>query len=212
MHVTTAGVVLFLHIAVAIVAFSMAGIMHVGLQMVARGGRVEEIRSWSQVMHRIEPLFPVMALALLGLGAWLVHLGDNPEDGFGFGVGWILTAIVTLVVVEAIGGAVLAPRGKALSQMVHEAADGAVPANVSAAVRDPALWYAAHVTTGAFLAVVFVMAAKPDGAWAVLFVAIGAVVGALASRAQLQALPAAGGAASVPGQRAIDDPTSVRSS
>jgi hypothetical protein len=202
MHVSTAGVVLFLHITVAIVAFAMAGVMHTSLQVLGRAERVEEIRWWTRVMHRIEPLFPVMALVLLALGAWLVHLGDNPEDGFSFSTGWILTAIVALVAVEAVGGMILAPRGKKLTALVHDAPDGAVPADVRAAATEPLFWHAAHVTTGAFLGVVFLMSAKPDGVWSVVVVLAGAVLGLAASVAQLRALPSHGAAESVPGQRA----------
>lgn len=203
MHVTTAGVVLFLHISVAIVAFAMAGVMHSGLQVMGRARRVEEVRTWGAVMHRVEPLFPVMALLLLGLGAWLVHLGQHTDDKFSFSTGWILTAIITLVVVEAIGGAVLAPRGKKLSELVAAAPDGEVTPEIRAAARDPLFWDMAHLTTFGFLGVVFIMAAKPDGAWAAVFPIAGAVVGVVLSRWQLSALPPNDAPApSVPDQRA----------
>lgn len=202
MHVDTAGVVLFLHIGVAIVAFAMAGVLHAALQVFGRARRVEEVRTWAAVAHRIEPLFPVMALLLLGLGAWLVHLGQHTDDNFSFSTGWILTAIVTLVLVEAIGGAVLAPRGKKLNGLIHDAPDGEVSEDIRRAARDPLFWDMAHLTTFGFLGVVFIMAAKPDGAWAVVFPVVGAVAGVVLSRWQLSKLPAYDGpSAAVPGQR-----------
>ena len=201
MQIRLFGVVLFLHITVAILAFAMAGVMHTSLQAVARARTTQELRSWGRVMHRIEPLFPVMALLLLGLGVWLVHLGHRTGDAFSFKDGWIITAIVTLVAVEAIGGAVLAPRGKKLTELIDAAPDGAVSAEIRAGALDPMVWYAAHITTFAFFGVVFLMAAKPDGGWAWLFPAVGAVVGSILSMAQLRALPASGEAV-VPGQRA----------
>jgi hypothetical protein len=200
MHVTLAGVVLFLHITVAIVAFAMAGVAHTALQAVGRATSVAEARPWARVMHRIEPLFPVMALVLLGLGAWLVHLGAHTDDRFSFSTGWILTAIITLVVVEAMGGAVLAPRGKKLNGLILEAGDGPVTDEIRAAATDRLFWHAAHLTTFAFLGVVFLMAAKPSGAWAVLFPVVGAVIGVALSSAQLRALPASS-RPPVPGQR-----------
>jgi hypothetical protein len=201
MQTTLFGVVLFLHISVAIVAFAMAGVMHTSLQATARARSVQELRSWGHVMHRLEPLFPLMALMLLGLGIWLVHLGHGTDDAFSFKDGWVITAIVTLVAVEAIGGAVLAPRGKELTGLIDAAPDGPVSGDIRAGTRDPMVWYAAHITTFAFLGVVFVMAAKPEGQWAWLFPAVGVVVGALLSHAQLSALPA--GDAVVPGQRVV---------
>ena len=212
MHVELFGVILFLHIGVAIVAFAMAGVMHTALQTMSRGTTVQELRSWGRVMHRIEPLFPIAALLLLGLGAWLVHLGAKADDGFSFSDGWVITAIVTLVAVEAVGGAILAPRGKKLTALMEQAADGPVPDEIRAATRDPMVWYAAHITTFAFLGVVFVMAAKPAGAWAWLFPAIGAVVGIALSKLQLDGLPSAG-EAPVPSQRraATDTATTTTS-
>ena len=212
MHVTLFGVVLFLHISIAIVAFAMAGVMHTALQVVGRCKTVQELRPWAAVMHRIEPLFPLMALALLGLGAWLVHLGAHTDDKFSFSTGWILTAIITLVAVEAAGGAVLAPHGKKLNALIHDAADGPVTADIVTAARRPLFWDLAHLTTFGFLGVVFLMAAKPSGAWAPVFPIVGAVIGVVLSRLQLAALPAPDAAASVPGPRAAVQPETVRSS
>ena len=200
MHIDLFGVILFLHITVVIVAFAMAGVMHTALQAMARAGAVQELRSWGKAMHRIEPLFPLMALLLLGFGIWLVHLGEHTDDNFRFSDGWVITAIVTLVAVEAIGGAVLAPRGKKLTGQIEEAGDGPVSDEIHAGTTDPAVWYAAHVTTFAFLGVVFLMAAKPAGGWAWLFPVIGAVVGVVLSKLQLDGL-AASGHGSVPAQR-----------
>ena len=201
MNVTLFGVVLFLHITVAIVAFAMAGVLHTALQVIGRGRRVEEIRSWGAVAHRLEPLLPVMALVLLGLGAWLVHLGEHTDDAFRFTDGWVLTAIITVVVVEGIGGILLKPRGEKLSALIAAAPDGQVSDEISRAGRDPIFWDMAHLTTFAFFGVVFLMAAKPSGAWPVLFPVVGALVGVALSRLQQRGLPTYA-SGSVPGQRA----------
>jgi hypothetical protein len=212
MHVTLFGVVLFLHITVALLAFGMAGVMHTALNVVARGRTVTELRAWSAVMHRIEPLFPVMALLLLGLGAWLVHLGAHTDDAFSFSTGWILTAIVTLVAIEAAGGAVLAPHGKKLTALINGAPDGPVTEEIVAAARRPLFWDLAHLTTFGFIGVVFLMAAKPSGSWAPVFPIVGAVVGVVLSRLQLAALPGSDAVPPVPGQRAGAAAEAARSS
>lgn len=199
MHIDLFGVVLFLHISVVIFAFAMAGVMHAALQATARASTVQELRSWGKAMHRIEPLFPVTALLLLGFGIWLVHLGEHTDDAFRFSDGWIVTAIVALVAVEAMGGAILAPRGKKLTGLVEHAPDGPVTDEIRASTTDPMVWYAAHITTFAFLGVVFLMAAKPTGAWAWLFPVVGAVIGAALSKLQLDGLARVGG--TVPAQR-----------
>lgn len=200
MHIHLFGVILFLHISVAILGFAMAGVMHAALQATARAGTVQELRSWGHVMHRIEPLFPIVALLLLGLGFWLIHLG-NAE--FNYSDGWIVTSIVALVGVEAIGGGVLAPRGKKLTGLIDASPDGPVSDELRACTNDPTVWHATHITTFAFLGVVFLMAAKPSAGWSWLFPVIGAVVGVALSKLQLDGLPAAGGA--VPAQRVGKD-------
>src|SRR3954453_11126006 len=201
MQITLFGVVLFLHIAIAIAAFAMAGVMHTAINVVARGRSVQELRSWGAVMHRIEPLFPVMALLLLGLGIWLVHLGAHTDDAFSFSDGWVITAIVTLVVVEAAGGMILAPHGKKLTGLIEHASDGALPDDIFATATRTLFWDVIHITTFAFLGVVFLMAAKPSGGWAPVFPIVGAIVGLILSRAQLSAIAKNREAASVPNQR-----------
>ena len=201
MHVTLFGFVLFLHILTAIVAFMMAAIVHAGLPALARAKDVREMRSWAAILHRLEPLFPIAALILLGFGAWLVHLSDGEIK---FSDGWLLTGLITLVVVEAIAGIKLAPRAKAAVRAVEEAADGPVPDSVRQTALEPWIWYPTHVATFGFAAVVFLMAARPSGVWSVIIVIVGVLIGLAVSRAQLTALakgaPSAG-AGSIPSSR-----------
>ena len=185
MHVTLFGFVLFLHILIAIVAFMMAAIVHAGLPALARAQDVREMRAWAAILHRLEPLFPVAALLLLGFGAWLVHLSDGEIT---FSDGWLLTSLITLVVVEAIAGIKLSPKAKAAVKAVEEAADGPVPNSVRQTALEPWIWYPSHVATFGFAAVVFLMAARPSGVWSVIIVIVGVLIGAGASRLQLTAL------------------------
>ena len=205
MQITLFGVVLFLHITVVIVAFAMAGVMHTAINVVPRGRSAQELRTWGAVMHRIEPLFPVMALLLLGLGIWLVHLGARTADAFSFSDGWVITAIVTLVVVEAAGGIVLAPHGKKLTGLIEHAPDGPVSDEIRTAATRPLFWDLIHVTTFGFLGVVFLMAAKPSGVWAPVFPVVGAIVGVALSRVQLAAVASSQSRGVVPSQRAAAD-------
>jgi predicted integral membrane protein DUF2269 len=185
MHVTLFGFVLFLHITVAIVAFMMAGVLHAALQALARAGDVRELRSWGRLVHRLDPLFPVTALLLLGFGAWLVHLS---KGGIGWGDGWLLTSLIALIVVEGLSGVLIAPKAKAMVKLIEQAPDGPVPAEVRQLSLDPAIWHVSHIATFGFTAVVFLMAAKPTGALPPVIVIVGAAVGVAVSVAQLRAL------------------------
>jgi hypothetical protein len=187
MHVTLFGSVLFLHILTAIVAFMMAAVVHAGLPAMARARDVREMRSWAAILHRLEPLFPIAALLLLGFGAWLVHLSDGEIK---FSDGWLLTSLITLVVVEAIAGIKLAPKAKLAVRLVEEAADGPVPDVVRQGALEPWIWYPSHIATFGFAAVVYLMAAKPSGAWSPVIVIVGVLIGVVATRIQLRALAA----------------------
>jgi predicted integral membrane protein DUF2269 len=185
MHVTLYGFVLFLHILTAIIAFMMAAIVHAGLPALARARDVREMRSWAAILHRLEPLFPVAALLLLGFGAWLVHLSDGEIK---FSDSWLLTGLVGLVLVEGIAGAKLAPKAKLAVRLVEEAADGPVPDGVRKAVLEPWIWYPTHIATFGFAAVVYLMAAKPSGAWSPVIFIVGVLIGVVVARTQLRAL------------------------
>jgi len=200
MHVTLSGFVLFLHILTAIVAFMMAAVVHAGLPALARARDVREMRSWAAVLHRLEPLFPIAALVLLLLGAWLIHLSKGTIH---WGDGWLLTSLISLIVVEGIAGAKLAPKAKAAVKAVEDAPDGPVPDSLRrTAGLEPWIWYPSHVATFGFAAVVFLMAARPSGAWSVVIVIVGALIGVAVARLQLRALstPARVSAASRPAE------------
>jgi len=201
MDITLAGFVLFLHIGVVITSFMIAGVLHAAFHVLPRTRSIAEMRPWAAVMHRIEPLLPILAVAILGLGAWLVHLEHG--DGVRWSDGWVLTPLVALVIIEALAGALLAPRTKALCERVAEAADGPVPDDIRRMTVNPLVWDVGHVATFGFLAVVFVMTAKPDGSIAWLFPVVGAVIGLALSRLQLKAAAAAiaTGSSAVPSQR-----------
>ena len=192
MNVSLSGLILFLHIAAAIAGFMIAGVLHVAMQALGRGRTVAEVRFWGRVVHRLDPLFPLVALLLLGFGAWLIHLS---RGAFSWGDGWLLTSVIALIVVEATMGVLVAPRSKALVRRIEEAADGPIPDDVQRLVRDPLLWHLSHIASVGFIAVVFLMAAKPSGAWSVVLVIVGALLGLALSSAQLRALtPTAAGA------------------
>jgi hypothetical protein len=173
-------VVLFAHIIVAIAAFCVAGILHTA-QWVARGATsTSTLKAWSPVIHRLEPLFPVLALVLFGLGAWLLQLSDGK---FRWGDGWVISAVVGLAVMEAVGGVLIAPRSKALVAGINGAGEGPVDAALHAAILDRAFWVASHFATAVALGIVYLMAAKPGGAASVAVLLVAAALGVAAGAA-----------------------------
>jgi hypothetical protein len=193
------GFVLFLHITVAIAAFMMAGVLHAAMQALARANDVREMRSWGQLIHRLDPLFPIAALLLLGFGAWLIHLS---KGRIGWGDGWLLTSLIALIVIEGLSGMLVAPKAKAAVKLIEESPDGPVTQDLRRLSVDPAIWHISHIATFSFTAVVFLMSVRPTGALSPILVIVGAAIGVLVSAAQLRSLRVVH--AGVPGQRATE--------
>lgn len=176
MHVTLTDVVLFLHIFTAVIAFAVAGIMHVAMLQMRGATQVSVLRSWARVSARAEPLFPVLVLILIGLGAWLIHLSGHE---FRWSDGWVMTAVIGLVLMEAYGGIVLAPNGKKLHGLVEHQPDGPVSAEVHAQVMKKEVWGGAFGETGTALGILFIMPTKPTGGWSAAIVVVVGLAGVL---------------------------------
>src|SRR4051812_9051385 len=116
MDITLAGFVLFLHISIVITSFMIAGFLHAAFPVPPRTRSIAEMRPWAALMPRLEPLLPILAIGILAMGAWLVHLEHG--DGVEWSDGWVLTPLISLIAIEALAGIVLAPRTKALCERV----------------------------------------------------------------------------------------------
>jgi hypothetical protein len=173
MHIHGVDVVLFLHIAVAVFTFGVAGLLLTSLTQMRRAESVAVLRSWERVSHRTEPLFPVLVLVLIVLGGWLIGLSHKD---FSWSDGWVMTSVITLVIMEGYGGAVLSRNGKKLHAMVEALPDGPVPHEVRTAVMNPLVWAGAWGETGLAIGILFLMPTKPSGAWSVVIVAVAGLI------------------------------------
>ncbi len=169
-------VVLFLHITVVLVAIGVSSALHSAEWAARRSRTTAEVEALRRVPRRIEPLFPILIVTLFGLGAWLLHL-DRPD--YRYRDGWVLTSIVALVMLLAVGAGVLAPRAKRLDALLAAAPAGDLPAPVQAVLHDRVTWTASHASTGLALAVVFNMSTKPGTTTSAITLLVGLVAGAL---------------------------------
>lgn len=182
--ITQYNVAVFLHVAVVIASFMIAAVLHAALHVLPRAKTVEQMRPFAQLIHRLEPLLPILALFLLGFGFWVVgashkvwHIGD----------GWILAALITLIVIEGLAGGLLAPHSRKLVAAIEAAPEGAPSSELRRQTLDPVIWYLAHIATVGFSGVVFVMFNKPSGGGAVVIVIIAAIAGVVLANLQLKA-------------------------
>jgi len=173
MHVRAVDVVLFLHIAAAVFAFGVAGLLLTALAQMRSAQSVAVLRSWQHLAHRIEPWFPILVLVLIGLGGWLIALSHNE---FSWSDGWVITSVATLVIMLAYGGATLAPNGKRLHAMIEDTPEGSVPDQVHAAVMNPLVWAGSWGEMGLAAAILFLMPTKPSGAASIIIVIVAGVL------------------------------------
>jgi hypothetical protein len=176
-------VALFLHVVVAILAFSVAALLHT-IQWGTRGATsTAQLKAWNPIAHRLEPMFPILALVLFGLGAWLIGLSDGH---FAWSDGWVITAVVGLAVMELVGAVLVMQRAKNALRAVDQAPDGPVDDTLRRFVLNPVLWAATHFATGTALGILYLMSAKPSGLTSVVVVvacgAAGAALGAAGAR------------------------------
>ncbi len=177
MGIDTNGVAMFLHIALVVGGMMLAAVLHTALVMVRRARTVAELRPWVPVIRRVEPLMPFVALAVLGTGAWLVHLSGGEIE---WTHGWILASVVGLVVAEGVGAS-LAPRSRSLTTAIDDAPEGSIGPEVRRRVLDPMLWHGSHFVTAVFFGIIFVMAAQPSGVASSLILVAAGVIGVLSA-------------------------------
>jgi Predicted integral membrane protein (DUF2269) len=178
MNVDTHGVAMFLHIALVVLGMMLGGFLQLSLIQSRRAETVAELRPWVPVIRRVEPLLPIVALAVLATGAWLLHLSDGE---FTWGQSWIVTSVIALVVAEGVGAS-LNPASHSLTAAITEAPEGPVGPELHQRTVDPVLWFGSHFVTAVFFGVIFVMSAQPEGTWQpAVVVVIAAVIGLLSA-------------------------------
>jgi hypothetical protein len=167
--------VLALHILAAVFGFGLAAVAHSTLFRIRSATDLRQVRDHLRILKKTGPLFPVAAILLFAFGAYLIHLSSGQEKVH-WGDGWIVIAIVSLVIVEAVGGLVIGRRVAALARSL-ESMEGSVDAATRLRLADRPVWLASHFTTAVIASVVFLMTGKPSGGTAVTIVVVGALVG-----------------------------------
>ena len=144
--VTTRNVLLYLHIVVAFLTLGPLVLFDIVLPGVVRKGDLAAVR----LIERISAVLgPVTALILL-LGLALV----GQKDGYAFGDGWIVAAIVIYVVLVLNGAVVLTGLGK---KAVAKLEAGGTAEDEATKLR---MFGAVNIVF--FFVILWLMVAKPD--------------------------------------------------
>ena len=174
---STYEVVKSLHILALGFGFAVAGVAHSTLFRTRAASTMQQVRERLHVLDKVGPFFGIAALMLIIFGAYMVQNPPADRDDIGWDQGWVLTSLISLIAVEAVGGLVIGRGVKAMLGKLEGAADGPVTADTRAVLADKPVWLASHATTAVIMSIVFIMVAKPSTAGAIVTVVIGAVVG-----------------------------------
>ena len=178
---STYEVVKSLHILAMGFGFTVAGVAHSTLFRTRACTTMQQVRERLHLLDKVGPFFGIAALLLIIFGAYMVQNPPANRDDIGWDQGWVLTALISLVLVEAVGGLVIGRGVKAIIGKLEGVPDGPVSADTRVLLADKPVWLASHATTAVIVSIIFIMVGKPSTAGAIATVVIGAVVGLLSA-------------------------------
>jgi Zn-dependent protease with chaperone function len=164
-------IVKFLHVSGAIGYFVALGTLLFGLAALRRARRVEHVRVLAELIRRLTPLFNISILLLLAAGLYLTF------TAWGLQTGWILVALVSLVVIVPIAAATVQSRMRIVVQLARDAPDGPLSPEILARTHDPVLLTTPQTAVALLLGIVFLMTNKPSLPLAILVMALALVLG-----------------------------------
>lgn len=168
---------LLLHLLTVVATFAASGVLHFGLIRMRTAGDVSVARDGAGLVRTLAPRMPLFIVALLVTGGWLT------AQRWTWSTPWVATAVIGLVLMGALSGAVLKPRFGKVGAALAATAQQKVEGDLAATVRDPIVWTIATLQPALATGILAVMALKPApvGCAVVMAVAIG--VGLLVARA-----------------------------
>jgi hypothetical protein len=174
-------IVLFLHIVGAIGYFLGIGMWLFILLGLRRAQRVEQVRALIHLNDLSGPFSGISALLLLAAGLYLAL------TAWSLLTGWILVALISLLLMVPTSAALIAPRRSAIvKQMAREAPGGEISEALERHIDDPVLATVCTTVLTLLLGLVFLMTTKPNlvGSLIVIVVALllGLAAGARVSR------------------------------
>jgi len=166
---------LFLHVSGAIGYFISSGVWLLGLPMLRRAQRVEQVRTIASLIAQSGPVSGISLLLLLVTGLYMV------ASAWGFTTGWIDVALISLALIALCGAALIEPRRRAINRLAQETADGPIPATLERLIHNSVLRTAVQTLPLLLLGIVFLMTAKPSLIGSLIVMAVALALGLVSS-------------------------------
>jgi hypothetical protein len=164
-------IALFLHVSGAIGYFISMGTWLYGLAALRRAQHVEQVRSLTNLVGRLGPLFGISVLLILVTGLYMAITAWGPRTG------WIDVALISLILIAPLGTAFSEPRRRTIERLAQEAPDGPLPQSLEQRTHDPVLFTALQTVTILLLGIVFLMTNKPPFTASLIVMAVALLLG-----------------------------------
>jgi hypothetical protein len=183
--VTAQSVALFIHLLGVITLFIAIGLLQRGGARLRASTTAEEMRTWLSLVQTTRRMFPAAFILILLSGLYMA------DQSWSFDTPWIVVAIVSVVVMGALGGGVVGRGFAAIGRTITES--GTASPDVARTVSNPALWIAATALNGIALGVLWLMAIKPGWTHSIVAVVVGGAIGGAVGSALARRDGGAGG-------------------
>jgi hypothetical protein len=144
---------LFLHILGALALFGTLGLEWVALLNLRRAQTAEQAREWLKIFALFPRISPFAWGAILLAGMYMAALVWK-------GAGWIIVALISVVVLGAAGGILTGRRMRSLAQGIA-GEKGSLSSDLQTILHDPYLLSVFQVRLAFTLGIVFLMVTKP---------------------------------------------------
>ncbi len=169
-------IVLFVHVIGAIGYFLGIGSWLFILVGLRRAQRVEHVRALIHLNDLSGPFGAGSAVVLLIAGLYLAL------TAWSLLTGWILVALISLILIVPTTAALIAPRRSALvDQLERSAPDGALSEALKQRIHDPVLLTTLQTVAALLLGIVFLMTTKPALLGSLIVMAVALVLGLASS-------------------------------
>jgi hypothetical protein len=164
-------IVLFLHIISAIGVCIGISVVLLGVALLRRAQRVEQVRTTLAFATTAFPIAGFSMLLLLAAGFYLAL------SAWSLGTSWIAVTLVSLLLMIALGAGLIGPRMRAIGLATRESSDGLLPSQLSARIHDPVLFTVLLIQAVLLLSIIFLMTTKPELASSIIVMGVALIVG-----------------------------------
>lgn len=162
--------ILFFHIVGALGLFVTLGLEWASMLKLRHLANAEEARGWVNLIASLPRLYGPIWMVILFPGIYLTL------TVWGWGTGWIIVSLTTILLFPILGGAMSGPRLQVIGRVVTTES-GQLSSTFHNLLGAPLLWVSIHVRMTVALGIIFIMTTKPSWGGAVITISMAVLLG-----------------------------------